>query len=52
MSEYVIVKLPRELIKEIDLLVGKYGYRSRAEVVKEAVRRFLYPTPPPRRGGR
>jgi len=46
MSDYVQIKLPRELAEEIDRLVGRLGFRSRSEVVKEAVRRFLFPTPP------
>jgi len=39
--DYVPIKLPKELVDLIDKLVGKYGFRSRAEVVKEAVRIFL-----------
>jgi len=45
-GEYVTIRLPRDLVDEIDQLVGKLGYRSRSEVVKEAVRRLLFPTPP------
>jgi len=36
---YVTLKIPEELIKAIDeIVIGKYGYRSRAEFVKEAIR--------------
>lgn len=38
---YVSVNLPRSLIKEVDKLIGHHGYTSRAEVVKEALRRYL-----------
>jgi len=40
-SDYVTIKLPSELVEEIDSLIGKYGFKSRGEIVKEAVRRFL-----------
>ena len=43
---YVQIRLPKELVDEIDKLVGKLGYRSRSEIIKEAVRRLLFPTPP------
>lgn len=38
---YTSVSIPRSLAKEIDKLVGLYGYTSRAELVKEAIRRHL-----------
>ncbi|MEM3956148.1 MAG: ribbon-helix-helix domain-containing protein [Candidatus Bathyarchaeia archaeon] len=38
---YVSISLPRNLIREIDRLVGHHGYTSRAEVIKEALRRYL-----------
>lgn len=38
---YSSVSIPRSLIKEIDSLIGVHGYTSRAEVVKEAIRRYL-----------
>jgi len=46
--DYGFVKLPKDLIEEVDRFVGKHGYRSRAEIIKDAVRRLLtsYPTPP------
>jgi Arc/MetJ-type ribon-helix-helix transcriptional regulator len=40
-KEYVPVKLPRDLIDEMDQLVGTFGFRSRAEIAKEAIRRLL-----------
>lgn len=42
-EEYVTLKIPMSLVKKIDELIasGKGGYRSRAEVVKDAVRRLL-----------
>ena len=42
MSQYVSIKLPSELIEIIDEeIVGKLGYRSRAEFIKEAIRKEL-----------
>jgi len=41
MNEYTTIKLPNELIAEIDKLIGKHGFRSRGEIVKEAIRAFL-----------
>ncbi len=39
---YSDVKLPSDLVKIIDdRIVGTFGYRSRSEVVKEAVRAFV-----------
>ncbi|MEM3628877.1 MAG: ribbon-helix-helix domain-containing protein [Candidatus Bathyarchaeia archaeon] len=40
-SNYVTIKLPKTLVDEIDNFVGKYGFVSRSEVVKEAVRRLF-----------
>lgn len=40
-NEYVTIKLPRELVNEIDTFVGKEGYASRTEVVKDALRKFF-----------
>ena len=39
-NKYVTIKLPRNLVDEIDKFVGKYGFVSRPEVVKEALRRL------------
>jgi len=41
MTEYVTVKIPEELAKEIDAIIGTHGYSSRADVVKDALRRFF-----------
>lgn len=40
-SEYVTVSIPKELADEIDKLVGKHGFSSRAEIVKSAIRKLL-----------
>lgn len=41
-DDYVTVKIPKSLSDEIDKLVGTYGFKTRTEVVKEAVRRYLF----------
>jgi len=41
MVEYTTVKLPDDMIVEVDKLVGKYGFSSRTEVVKSALRNFF-----------
>jgi metal-responsive CopG/Arc/MetJ family transcriptional regulator len=38
---YSVIKIPDELAEEIDKIVGKHGYRSRTEFVKDAVRTLL-----------
>jgi len=40
-KQYVTIKLPIEIVNEIDEMIGKHGFRSRGEFVKEAVRRLL-----------
>jgi metal-responsive CopG/Arc/MetJ family transcriptional regulator len=42
-GRYVSVSIPEELIKEIDKILekSKFGYESRPEFIKEAVRRRL-----------
>ena len=35
------MRLPKSLVDEVDALVGRHGFTSRAEVVKEAVRSWL-----------
>ena len=42
-NEYVTLRLPKELIDEIDKLMenGRLGFKSRAEVAKEAFRKLL-----------
>jgi len=39
--DYGFVKIPKDLIDEIDEILGKYGYRSRSEFVKDAIRSLL-----------
>ena len=41
MPDYVGVKIPRNLAEEVDRLIGKHGFTTRAEIVKEALRRIL-----------
>jgi hypothetical protein len=43
MTEYTTVRLPKGLIKQVDDVVkdNDWGYTSRAELVKEAVRFYL-----------
>ena len=40
-AEYAPVKIPKSLLDEVDKAVGKFGYRSRAEFVKDAIRSLL-----------
>ena len=40
-AEYVFVKIPKSLLDEVDKAVGKHGYRSRTEFVKDAIRSLL-----------
>jgi len=39
-DDYVTVRIPRQLADEIDEVIrsGQLGYRTRAEMVKEAIR--------------
>ena len=43
MTNYVTVKLPKHLAEQIDAVLDQqnFGYASRAELVKDAVRSFL-----------
>ena len=43
MTDYATVRLPKELVDQIDsfLKKQKLGYTSRAEMVKDALRSFL-----------
>jgi metal-responsive CopG/Arc/MetJ family transcriptional regulator len=38
---YATVKIPVELAAKLDVLVSNQGYHSRAEVVNDAIRRFI-----------
>jgi len=40
-AEYAPVKIPKSLLEEVDKAVGKFGYRSRTEFVKDAIRNLL-----------
>ena len=42
-EDYLSVRLPRELMTEVDRLVGRraFGFRSRAEFIADAIRRRL-----------
>jgi metal-responsive CopG/Arc/MetJ family transcriptional regulator len=42
-NDYVTIKIPRELADQIDQIIQsrKLGYRSRAEIVVEALRRRI-----------
>jgi Arc/MetJ-type ribon-helix-helix transcriptional regulator len=40
-DDYVTVKIPKELSEEADKLIGKKGFRSKAEIVQEALRELL-----------
>ncbi len=41
MTRYVTVKIPEEIGLQIDKILYKAGYSSRAEFVKDAIRRLL-----------
>jgi len=43
MTDYATVRLPKELVDQIDSFLKKQtlGYTSRAEIVKDALRSFL-----------
>jgi metal-responsive CopG/Arc/MetJ family transcriptional regulator len=47
---YGSVSLPREITNELDALIGKHGYRSRADVVVDAIRQLLRGLSPEKRG--
>ncbi len=40
-KRYATVKIPFELATALDELVERFGYRSRAEIVNDAIRRFI-----------
>jgi len=47
-DRYSTVRIPRDLADETDELIGTKGFTSRAEIVKEALRRLIqeYSRPP------
>lgn len=40
-NPYVPIKIPKTLADEMDLLIGKFGYRTRAEIAKDGIRMIL-----------
>ena len=38
---YVPIKIPRTLADKMDLLIGKFCYRTRAEIAKDGIRIIL-----------
>lgn len=40
-ANYITVKIPEELAAKLDEFVFDMGYRSRAEIVNDAIRRFI-----------
>lgn len=40
-DDYVTVRIPKDLSDLMDLLLGTYGFRSKAEITKEALRHLL-----------
>jgi metal-responsive CopG/Arc/MetJ family transcriptional regulator len=40
-KEYTTVKIPTELAKRLDAVARNLGYTSRAEIVNDAIRRFI-----------
>jgi len=40
-GNYATVKIPQELAAKLDEFVADLGYRSRAEIVNDAIRRFI-----------
>jgi Arc/MetJ-type ribon-helix-helix transcriptional regulator len=46
-GEYTTIKLPNDLVTSMDKLIGTYGFKSRAEIVKEALRELLTKYKPP-----
>ena len=40
-KNYATVKIPAELAQKLDSMITDQGYHSRAEVVNDAIRRFI-----------
>jgi Arc/MetJ-type ribon-helix-helix transcriptional regulator len=40
-GNYTTIKLPNDLVIEMDQLIGKHGFKSRAEIIKDALRELL-----------
>jgi len=46
-GDYTTIRLPNDLVTSMDKLIGTYGFKSRAEIVKEALRELLTKYKPP-----
>ena len=42
MTKYKSILIPAELDAQLEKLVGYYGYKSKMEIVREAIRRLLF----------
>jgi len=51
-SDYAVYKIPKELDEEVSRIVGKFGYRSKTEFAKDAIRRLLLEYGLPRKSER
>ena len=40
-GSYTTIKLPNDIVVEMDQLIGKHGFKSRAEIIKDALRELL-----------
>ena len=40
-SDHITIKIPKELVDEMDKLKGVMGFRSRGEIAKEAIRQLV-----------
>jgi len=40
-GSYTTIKLPNDIVIEMDQLIGKHGFTSRAEIIKDALRELL-----------
>ena len=41
-AQYATVKIPAELARTLDSAAETWGYRSRAEIVDDAIRMFIF----------
>lgn len=41
MTEWITVKIPIDMANQADALIGKHGYKSRSDVVVDALRDFM-----------
>ena len=40
-GNYTTIKLPNDIVVEMDKLLGKHGFKSRSEIIKDALRELL-----------